>query len=361
MRLMPARLRTTIARVAARDRSMEERLAAVVGAPRAQAARKRAGRAKRFARRSVQRALAPVGFAVAFLQAVRTRARIGAFRQRVQVATRFPEPRRSTTPAVVVAVVNHVADPNRPTEESIERLERTFNGLLESFGDTRLELVLNTLPGRHVAAGLPDHLRPNVLVRERMDVEPMLLGFEAQREFVRRAGEADWFLYLEDDIVVRDALLLEKLEYFNAGAPPDAVLLPHRYEFFEGRKTYIDLVSKASPELCAWSRLTMLEIGGWQFAEFANPHSGFFALSRAQLGRWLGTGRRWLGKLSYMDPLVSAATGCLGEAFRIYKPHPANLDYLEVRHWDSKYSRLYEHLHGSASHAPLGRSATGGS
>ena len=39
----------------------------------------------------------------------------------------------------------------------------------------------------------------------------MFLGFEAQREFVERAEDVDWFLYLEDDLVLSDGLLLEKL------------------------------------------------------------------------------------------------------------------------------------------------------
>ncbi len=132
-------------------------------------------------------------------------------------------------------------------ELSVERLERTLDGLLESLGHTRLELVLNTLPGRHVAAALPEHLSARLVVRERSGVEPMLLGFEAQEEFVDRVEDVDWFLYLEDDLVLTDGLLLEKLAYFNRGAPPEALLLPHRYEFWNGSKTHIDLVSRAAP------------------------------------------------------------------------------------------------------------------
>jgi hypothetical protein len=31
------------------------------------------------------------------------------------------------------------------------------------------------------------------------------------------------------------------------------------------------------------------------------------------------------------------------ECFTIYKPHPANLNYFEVRHYDTKYSKLIPH------------------
>ncbi len=91
--------------------------------------------------------------------------------------------------------------------------------------------------------------------------------------------------------------------------------------------------------------MTVLEVGGWKFAEFENPHSGFFALSQTQLRRWLATGRHWHGKISFVASRESAATGCLGEAFRLYKPHPANMRFFEVRHLDTKYSEQHHQRH----------------
>lgn len=276
---------------------------------------------------------------------VRTSARLAMFQQRHRVTRRFPA-RHGEAPAPrVLAVVTHVADPSRPVEACVERLERTLDGLLESLGHTHLELVLNTLPGRHVAAALPEHQRSRLTVRERHDVEPMLLGFEAQAEFADSADEMDWFLYLEDDLVLGDSLLLEKLEYFASGVPADALLLPHRYEFRNGKKLYIDLLSRSSVET-VWNRLTVLRIEDWRFAEFENPHSGCYFLSREQLRRWLSTGRHWYGEISLAGPRESAATGSLGEAFRLYKPHPSNLAFLEVRHLGTKYSEYYGAIHG---------------
>jgi hypothetical protein len=226
---------------------------------------------------------------------------------------------------------------------------RTLDALVESLGHTQLELVLNTLPGRHVAAALPEHLRDRLLVRERTVDDPLYLGFEAQQEFDRRVDDADWFLYVEDDIVLSDSLLLEKLEYFNANAPAEAVLLPHRYELLDGRKFYIDLWSKEGrPEDQAWNRLTLLEIGDWKFAEFENPHSGFFCLSQQQLRRWLASGRRWYGLASYVGPRESAATGALEECFRLYKPHPSNMTFLQIRHLGTKYAEFFSELHERA-------------
>jgi hypothetical protein len=309
------------------------------------------GGIRRRVARAGGRGFAPVGLAVEHWRALRTRAAIAAFNQRADHTRRFPEPRPPQAKPTVVAVVTHVADTTRPLDESVERVARTLDGIIESVGHADVELVLNTMPGRHVAADLPEHLRERLVVREHVIDDPLFLGFEAQEEFVRRADDADWFLYTEDDIVLGDALVLEKLRYFIEGAPAEAVLLPHRYELWQGRKHYIDLVSKQSPVLGPSNRLTVLDIGGWKFAEFENPHSGWYCLSREQLARWLATGRRWYGKVSFTAARESAATGCLAEAFRLYKPHPDNMTYLEVRHWDTKYAELRDRIHRQSSPA----------
>jgi hypothetical protein len=294
---------------------------------------------------------APLGFILERRRALRTRVEIAAFKQRAELARRFPEPRPPREIPAIVAVVTHVADPTRPLDESVDRLTRTIDGIIESVGHAELELILNTMPSRHVAAELPGHLKERVVVREHDIAEPLHLGFEAQQEFVRRADDADWFIYTEDDIVLVDGLFLEKLRYFNDGAPDGAVLLPHRYELWKGRKHYIDLVSKQSPELGPSNGLTVIDVGGWKFAEFENPHSGWYCLSRGQLHRWLATGRLWYGKISFVAARESAATGCLAEAFRLYKPHVDNMAYLEVRHWDTKYAELRDRIHRQPSPA----------
>jgi hypothetical protein len=291
-----------------------------------------------------RRVLAPAGATVETARAVRVRAQISLVRQR---AGRFAVPARTQSPPRVLAVVTHVANPSGDRALGVERLQRTLDGLLESLDHAEVELVLNTVPGGHVAAGLPEHQRSRVAVRERTGVEPMFVGFAAQDEFVARAEEFDWFFYLEDDLILGDSLLLEKLTYFNAGAPPGAVLLPHRYELWNGRKIYIDLRARRIPgERRSTNCLTKIELAGWKFAEFDNPHSGCYFLSRDQLRRWVESGRRWYGLCSFVGPRESAATGCLEECFRIYKPHPDNMNFLEIRHLGTKYAELYLGIHG---------------
>jgi hypothetical protein len=289
-----------------------------------------------------QRVVAPFGLAVEAARAVRTRVEIASFQQRRTIVRRFPGPKGEQSRPRVLAVVTHVADSSRPRDAIVDRLAQTIDGLVESLGHTQLNVVVNTLPGLHVTDELAAHQEAMLELHDAHQGDPMFLGFEAQNEFVRRADEADWFLYLEDDLVLGDALLLEKLEYFNSGAPEGSLLLPHRYELWKGRKFYVDFMSKTRIDQ-DWNRLTRIDVGDWQFVEFENPHSGCYCLSRTQLERWIATGRHWSGLSSFSGPRESAATGCLAESFRLYKPLQAT--YLEIRHQGSKYAELYSRIH----------------
>ncbi len=301
--------------------------------------RPRLGRARRALVRGRRRIFAPVAFATEVIRSVRAARQIATFQARARVAYRFAPP---VTPRVrrrVVVAIAHVVDGSRGRKIAAGRLAAALDGLLENLADADLELVVHTVPGGHVVAELPTYLRRRIELIEHDDVHPMLVGFRVPCDFAERR-DRDWFMFVEDDIVLTDPLLLEKLAYFNDGAPAGAVLLPHRYEYLRGERTYVDLVSRSSPVPdLAHDGNTVLDIGGWKFAEFANPHSAFYCLSRSQLERWLATGLHWSEKISFVDARVSAATGTLGEAFRLYKPHPDNMTFLLVHHWDTKYAQ----------------------
>jgi hypothetical protein len=243
----------------------------------------------------------------------------------------------------VLAILPHIvsreeaADPRRASTK-IEKLRNTIDGLLTSFAHCELTILVSTLPNRHVVDFLPDYQKDCVQLLQEPNCDPMYVGFRVQDEFVKRVEDFDWFLFIEDDIVVHDSLLLEKLEKFNQYCGrPDAVLLPNRYEMWEGRKTYIDLTIDVR---IAWNRLSLIQIEGIKYAECTNPHSAFYCLSQAQMKTWIQSGQSWKYQDVMVGPLESAATFCLLECFSLYKPHPANLYFLEVRHHDTKYSKL---------------------
>jgi len=136
-----------------------------------------------------------------------------------------------------------------------------------------------------------------------------------------------------------DAFVIEKLENFNRQSGyENAILYPNRFEMYQGTKRYIDLT--IDPHL-SWNQLSTVEIEGVKFAEFSNPHSAFYCLSKKQMEEWIKSGRIFKNKVLKVRHLESAATFCIWECFSIYKPPLSNLNYFEVRHYDSKYSKLY--------------------
>ncbi|MEG4587374.1 hypothetical protein QUA54_19475 [Microcoleus sp. MOSTC5] len=240
-----------------------------------------------------------------------------------------------------VAHITSVEESNNPEKatKKIERLRHTIDGLLTSFAHCDLTIAIQTLPNRHVTAYLPEYQIKCIQIQEGPECDPMLVGFRLQEEFVERVEKIDWFLFIEDDTVLYDAFILEKLENFNRQSGyENAILYPNRYEMDQGTKRYIDLTIQ-QPLL--WNQLSSVEIEGVKFAEFNNPHSAFYCLSRNQMKQWIKSGRIFKNQVVNVGLLESAATFCLLECFTIYKPHPSNLNYFEVRHYDSKYSKLY--------------------
>lgn len=267
------------------------------------------------------------------------------FYQRNQIVDLFkegeiPEKKR---PKVLAAVahITSVEESNNPEKATpkIERLRHTIDGLLTSFAHCELSIVVQTLPNRHITAYLPEYQINCIQVQEGPECDPMFVGFRLQEEFVNKVDEFDWFLFIEDDIILSDAFTLEKLEKFTQkSGSENAILFPNRYEMYQGTKRYIDLTIDT---VLAWNKLSGVEIDKVKFAEFTNPHAAFYCLSRKQMKQWIKSGRLWKNQVVNVGPLESAATFCLLECFSIYKPHPSNLNYFEVRHYDSKYSKLY--------------------
>ena len=148
-------------------------------------------------------------------------------------------------------------------------------------------------------------------------------------------------MFCEDDIVINDSCFLDKIELFNKYSDNDkAILLPNRYEIFNGVKFYIDM-GEIEGKKCKWNKLSKIQINRLEFAESQNPHSACYCLSKKQMRKWELSGREWCNKVTGVGPLESAATFCLFEVFTLYKPHPNNLYFLEVQHWDDKYSKMY--------------------
>jgi hypothetical protein len=192
-------------------------------------------------------------------------------------------------------------------------------------------------------AALPEYLRRRVTVIEQTGTDPMYLEFLVPDIFLARRETFDWFLFLEDDILLHDSYALEKLDLFNkATGNPSLLLTPHLFEMLEGKKYYVNLLWPEFKEAkeCAWNRFATFSVDGIKFGECDRPHSASFCLNRKQLELWERSGRRWKNGMVYIGPIESAAAFCLFEVFTLYKPHRDNLHFFEVQHWDTKYSRI---------------------
>jgi len=254
-----------------------------------------------------------------------------------------PEALPGDRPRVMTAIAHITSSEEAASREAgatkIERLSHTIEGLLTSLAHCHLQIVICTVPGRHITAYLPDYQQQAISVAEIGDCDPMYIGFAAQDLLAAQVDHHNWLMFIEDDIVLYDSCFLDKINQFNQVYGHDtALLFPNRYEMHQGKKSYIDLTIERD---LAWDRLSSFTIGTVKFAECTNPHAGIYCLSQVQMRRWIASGRTWKNRPLMVGPLESAATFCLLECFSLFKPHPTNLNYLEVRHYDTKYSKLY--------------------
>jgi hypothetical protein len=244
---------------------------------------------------------------------------------------------------VTIAHITSVEESNHreKAEAKVKRLKETIDSILTSLAHCELTIVISTLPNRHITAYLPDYQLSCIQIKESPEYDPMFIGFRIQDELIDRVDEFEWFLFTEDDILINDSYFLKKLENFNKRCGyGQAILLPNRYEMWEGTKRYIDLTIMNSDKL--WSERTAIELEGVKFAECANPHAGFYCISNDQIKIWIGSKREWKNRnLGFGGPRECAATYSLLECFYLYKPHTSNLHFFEVRHYDTKYSQLY--------------------
>lgn len=224
-----------------------------------------------------------------------------------------------------------------------KRFEQVNPGLNE------VTLVALTVQGRHL---LDDDMarRHRVNVIDCKVENPRLLGHEAARVFADNANRFDLFVFSEDDLLVTDALFLDKARWFSETFGHRRTLMPNRYEWNASgpaHKTFID--GDLRPRV--WERwvsalpdedfLSSSALGvSWTFRRARNPHSGMHILSREQIDHWRRTAH-WDDKdVSFIGPLESAATLGVLKTFSIYKSWGRSFGFFAVEHLDQRFSSL---------------------
>lgn len=166
---------------------------------------------------------------------------------------------------------------------------------------------------------------------------PRNLGLAARDHLIHNLPDADLFLYLEDDLVIRDTLYLDKLIWFHSRTQHQACLMPHRYELClaPGRgRLYVDgPPSKKAIENFIKPKKDVAEgdFKGYHvsFDIAVNPHSGTFCLSLPQATRLRN---KSLPKSGFAGPLETAATYTVMKYFPILKSSKRNINFFEIEH-----------------------------
>ena len=173
------------------------------------------------------------------------------------------------------------------------------------------------------------------------------LGFEAQKFLASNLDKNyDLYCYLEDDLIINDPMLFQKMIWFNKELGDEKLVLPHRVEFLNCphsiQKLYIDgpLYSEHLKTLIPNPPQPLLAgtpAGRIMYESPFNPHSGCFFLTHSQLQYWQ-KGSSWQdGDVSYISPLESAATLGIAKNFTIYKPTRPYAAWMEIQHWGGSF------------------------
>jgi hypothetical protein len=209
-----------------------------------------------------------------------------------------------------------------------------------------LHAVIVTTGGQHVLNRL--RLSDSLYQHYPVDDDPKLLGFHCQTLLRDRWGNYDYYCYLEDDLILHDPWLFQKLQWFTGHVGDDKLLLPNRFECSANlayKKCYLDgdlaqSVTEKFQDVSDQPQLSSTVLGmSIRFARPLNPHSGCFFLNSRQLQHWMMQPHFGSQEATFIGPLESAATLGIMRTFKIYKPAPENASFLEVEHHDNLYIR----------------------
>lgn len=208
-----------------------------------------------------------------------------------------------------------------------------------------VSVIACTARGAH----LVPHLKAvaHLFTHRPCDRDPKFLGLECRAALRDEIGRADWFCYLEDDLMLVDPLFFHKLAWFRQVAGPDAVLQPNRYEVAVGQllhKIYIDgnmADATQSPRFQNIAERPVVEAEAlgqrYVFKRVNNPHSGTFFLDAAQMEHFSRQPDFQAEESGFAGPVESCGTLGIMRHFRVYKPARGNAGFLEVRHLNNRY------------------------
>lgn len=212
---------------------------------------------------------------------------------------------------------------------------------------TSIDIIVCTTGDSHLINQLP--LPSGLFKHYSTNAEPLLLGYECHKVLQENLGKYDYYCFLEDDLIIRDADFFTKLKWFNDVTNYDKVLFPNRYELSLNKytgKCYIDgdllpRVTAPFQNVNEESELKGQVMNNPVILRRAlNPHSGCFFLTNKQMQYWTEKDYFLDRNTSFISPLESAATLGIMKTFKIYKPAPECAKFLEILHLGSGFISL---------------------
>ncbi len=255
------------------------------------------------------------------------------------------------------SAVNGSGGPSLPR---IAALSEQIQSLFSYFGPNRTPRRSDAAPGSQAAAVdvvVMSRQGSSILDRiaadsrhvsvEYCDCDPLMLIFEAQRVLRDRFGSYDLYAMMEDDLIIRDPLFLDKVQWFAGQFGETRLLQPHRYEMSKRgviRKALIEPIFKPQPLFAKDEHPPRLS-GNWRgfdigFEQPGNPHAGCYFLTAAQLRYWMDQPWFYDRNPDWIGPLESGGTRSLAQTFAVYKPVEAQADFLEIEHFGTRFSNM---------------------
>lgn len=216
-----------------------------------------------------------------------------------------------------------------------------------------LDIVLCTTGDFHLLDKLP--LPSNLFTQKTFSLDdPKNLGLGCHLTLKCQLGVYDYYGYLEDDLILRDAYFFQKLNWFNRRLGDQAVLQPNRFEVAQQgqpAKVYVDPDFESisptfadCPHNFSDNQILSAEFMGQPltFNRARDPHSGCFFLNARQMEFWSQQPCFMNYSRRFISGLESCATLGLMETFRVYKPAFENASFLEIQHCDDALLRAWD-------------------
>ena len=182
-----------------------------------------------------------------------------------------------------------------------------------------------------------------MIVMHRLD-DPSDLPLLVTRSLLEAAAadsSIDMVVYLEDDLLIEDRELLEKIQFLYQSFGSSYCFMPHRCERIPGSGDVIlsgEPLRERRDLFWATGEQLLTDWLGSQktFTRVVNPHSGCFFLMREQalLACQYWQERGWEIPYQWAGKMEMACTGIFLPIFRMMKIQAAQARFFQVRHQD---------------------------